>query len=212
MELITDYSTYQQAVDATKPEGERVTKSMLDAWLADPTINSTVTFYREVELIIATDGHPFQNALASFMNAVSWDFRKHTELGFKQYGLLEALSLAETPLKPIMIKLKPLIDSVANKTVPRFPNINRNQYAIATDDQGRFKQIPDSQITDDYLVIDVDADVAGFEAHAPQVYVIKAGKKRRIAGFTKISESGTYDCFVNKNRSLFIDDVYNSVA
>lgn len=90
-----------------------------------------------------------------------------------------------------------------------FENATTHDFAVAKDDQTRFKQIANVNIVDGYLTLTWAGD---FETHAPQVYVVKAGKKRRIAGFPRITQAESYECFVNNNQNVFVDDVYGAIS
>lgn len=65
---------------------------------------------------------------------------------------------------------------------------------------------------DGWLKITVDASVSGFEAHAPQIHADIQGVKRRVAGFERITESGTYLAQVPMQYGdLYVDNCYGAL-
>jgi len=98
------------------------------------------------------------------------------------------------------------------ETTP-FSNSTAHDWAVANNDQTRFKKLDASAFQQNRCQITVDTSLnAEFEPHAPQVYIEIFGKKERLSGFSLISASGDYTCVVNNYRDVWVDNCYGVVV
>lgn len=134
----------------------------------------------------------------------SFDLRNSTEAGQQLQGLLSLL-VQDGAVTPQFLEQG---IAFCNKVVTPHENATEHDWAVAKDDQARFKAVPASAINDKWLTLTWAGE---FEAHRPSVYFVQGGKKRRLTSFPLIESAGTYECFVNNNQNLFVDDVYGAI-
>ena len=201
---LKDFNTLAEAQAYTVTQPKLIHRDTMNSLLADAQLY--VTFKAIAE---DTSNPALQNMISAFLDSEEYNFMIGNPTGDRQIAALDSIISGGGPLATALTAIRPIILSIANPTTAPYANATLNDFAVAKDDQTRFKAVPASAINDKWLTLMWAGE---FEAHRPSVYFVQGGKKRRLTNFPLIESAGTYECFVNNNQNLFVDNAYNAVV
>lgn len=202
---LSEFNTLAEAKLYHKTQPRLIHRDSMNSLLASAGL------YVGFQAMAVDNTNPFQNLIAAFLDSTEYNFMRGepTSTGERQIAALDSMIAAGGALGGALAQLKPIILAMANPVINPYENATEHDFAVAKDIQTRFKQMPNTAIVKDRLIITTNADC---EKHNPSIYIKVGSKYERISGFVGVETAGEYNAFVNKNRDLYVDNVYGVVV
>jgi len=195
---LTDFATLAEARAYEHVQEQMINRNQMNGILAQAVL------YVSLKAIAASDGHPFQDAMAAFFDATEYNFTAGTPVGDQNIAMLDAMIAAGLPESPALAATRPTVVALANPMVKPYEYTTLHQFLTANGTCPRKPVAP----SNGWLQITLAAAV---ETHSPSVwnYVSEFDHWERIGGFAQVGGAGAYTLKVSKAWSqLWIDDAY----